>query len=347
MNRLNSETSEIDGVYRFQIDFPTSYGLRFVCMYLFKIEDKYILIDAGLNFPDWKKCFLSELQKLNLSIRDVDYLIVTHDHPDHTGLLVDLKRTNPELKICMHEITHESIRWMIDTGNINEKKERAEELSQQMIKYGVSQKQGERIVQFFKAMRSFTQFQEPDRILRDNEEILINNSKLKIIWTPGHALGHICIFNENTSHLFAGDHILSRITPHIGSFMVPADISENFQGYDFNNILKYYLNSLDRIDELHPKIIFPAHQEVIYNSHQRILEMKAHHQSRLSEISRLIENNPLTPFKISQIHFGDKLDEINTFLGLGEVLSHLIYLEQQKKIKRFEENDKIFFLKET
>ncbi len=345
MHKLNSETREIDGVFRFQIDFPTSYGLKFVCIYLIKIEDKNVLIDAGLNFPDWEKIFFSELQKLNLSIGDIDYLIVTHGHPDHLGVMNTLKTKNPDVQILMHELTQESIAWMKNTDNLDEKSKRAEEMSKQMMMYGVSEKQGKRIMQFLTAMRSFTEFQEPDRILLDNEEISIGSNILKIIWTPGHSLGHICIFNENTSHLFAGDHILSRITPHIGSFMVPVDISANYQNYDFNNILKYYLKSLDRIDELDPKIIFPAHQDVIYNSHERILEMKAHHQSRLIEISRLIENNPLTPYEISQIHFGDELDEINTFLGLGEILSHLIYLENQDKVKRIEKNNRIYFLK--
>jgi glyoxylase-like metal-dependent hydrolase (beta-lactamase superfamily II) len=315
-------------------------------MYLFKAEDTYVLVDGGLDFTDWEKTFFSELQKLNISITDVDYLIITHEHPDHLGLMNSLKRKNPDIQILMHELTQESMSWMINTDNVSEKKRRTVELSQQMMKYGVSQKQGERIMQFLTAMRSFTKYQEPDRILHDNEEIFINNNKLKTIWTPGHSLGHICIFNETTSHLFAGDHILSRITPHIGSFMVPVDLSENFQRYDFSNILKYYIESLDRIDKLNPKIIFPAHQDVIYDSHKRILEMKAHHKNRLSEISHLIENNPLSPFKISQIHFGDDLDEINTFLGLGEVLSHLIYLEQENKVKRFEENDRIYFLKD-
>jgi glyoxylase-like metal-dependent hydrolase (beta-lactamase superfamily II) len=257
-----------------------------------------------------------------------------------------LKRQNPDIQILMHELTQESMKWMINSENLTEKQMRSEELSQQMVKYGVSKKQGKRIVKFLTAMRSFTKYQEPDRLLKDNEEILINNNKLKTIWTPGHSLGHMCVFNENTSHLFAGDHILSRITPHIGSFMVPAGFSENYKSYNFTNILKFYLESLDRIDQLNAKIIFPAHQEVIYDAHKRILEMKAHHKNRLAEISQLIENNPLTPFKISQIHFGTELDEINTFLGLGEVLSHLIYLEEQNKVRGFEENNKIYFIKE-
>ena len=95
---------------------------------------------------------------------------------------------------------------------------------------------------------------------------------------------------------------------------------------------------------MNSKIIFPAHQEVIYNPHERISEIKKHHDNRLHEISSVIKDNPLTPFKISQIHFGEELSDINIVLGISEVISHLIYLELQGKVKRIEENGKIYFL---
>jgi hypothetical protein len=114
--------------------------------------------------------------------------------------------------------------------------------------------------------------------------------------------------------------------------------------YDLTNILDFYLTSLDKIDNLNSKIIFPAHQEVIYNPHERISEIKKHHDNRLYEISNVIKNNPLTPFRISQIHFGEDLSDINMLLGISEVISHLIYLESQGKVKRIEKNGKIYFL---
>ena len=104
-----------------------------------------------------------------------------------------------------------------------------------------------------------------------------------------------------------------------------------------------YLKSLDKIDELKPKIIFPSHQEVIYNPHERIMEIKEHHKNRLKEISDLIKDNAMTPYKISQIHFGEELDEINTYLALNEVLSHLFYLERQEKVKRIEKDGNFLF----
>jgi len=340
--KINSSVSEIDGVYRFQIDFPSSIGLKFVCMYLFKIDNTHILIDAGMNFPDWKKKFFSDLQKINLTIQDIDYLIVTHSHPDHVGLVKTLKEDNPNIQILMHEITHDVIKWMTDPKNEDEIKNSADEVTSRTMKYGITEEKAKNIFGFTAGMHRMIHYTKPDRILNDNDEIRFDSTKLKFIWTPGHSLGHICVFDESNRHLFAGDHILSRITPNIGTSMGNPSTEKK---YDFTNILDWYLKSLDKIDDLNPKIIFPAHQEVIYNPHQRILEMKQHHANRLSEVAKMIENKPLTPYEISLLHFGNDLDGMNTLLALSEILSHLIYLENQGKIKRIEKNNNYYFLK--
>ncbi len=338
---LKSDIREIDkNVIRFKIDFPPFEGLTFVCMYLLKIDDSNVLIDAGLHFTDWKKKFFSGLEKFNLSIKDIDYCIITHDHIDHIGLVKTLKRKNPDMQILMHKITHDLIKWGTDVKNNEEVEIVAKELAEQMVQYGIGEEKGDKIVQFFTNWHKLINYCKPDRILYDNDEILFDSNKLKVIWTPGHALGHICIFDTVNKYLFSGDHILSRITPHIGSFIINPRLRNE---YDFTNILEYYLKSLDIIDNLNPKIIFPAHQEVIYNPHERILEIKKHHENRLHEIASIIKSNPLTPFKISQIHFGEDLSEINSFLGISEVISHLIYLEIQGKVKRQEKNGKILF----
>ena len=313
-------------------------------MYLFNIDDTYILVDAGLNIPDWKRKFFSELQKLNLSIDDIDYLIITHDHPDHVGLMKEIKDQNPNIQVLMHEITHDVIKWMADPSNENEIKNSADELKSRTMKYGITEEMAETMFGFSTNMHRMIPYIKPDRILNDNDEIKFDSTNLKFIWTPGHSLGHICVFEESRRYLFSGDHVLSRITPHIGTSTVPPLIEKKF---DFTNILDLYLKSLDKIDKLDPKIIFPAHQEVIYEPHKRILEMKQHHDNRLSEVSKVIENKALTPYRISQIHFGEDLDGLNTLLALSEVLSHLIYLENLGKIKRIEKNNKLYFIKET
>lgn len=341
---LKSEINEIEGVYQFKINFPSFEGLQFVSMYLLQVDESYVLIDAGLSFSDCKKLFFSGLKNLNISINDLKYLIITHEHPDHIGIAEAVKRKNPNIQVVTHEITNKLMRWMTDAKNLEEAKKSAETSSLRLMEYGVSEKQGKKVFQYMTSFRSFTQYHKPDRFLQDNDELSINSNKLKIIWTPGHSIGHICVFDEQKKYLFSGDHILSRITPHIGAFL-PNPITD--RGNDFTNILDLYLKSLDRIDRLNSKIIFPAHQEIIYNPHERILDIKKHHENRLIEIAKTIEKEPKTPFRISQLHFGENLSEINTFLALSEVLSHLIYLEHQNKVKRIEKNKKIFFIKRS
>lgn len=332
--KLKSEINEIEGVYQFKIDVP--FEVKFVCLYLFEIDGKRILIDAGLHFKDWIRLFTEMLKEKKITLKDIDYCFISHEHLDHVGLIKNIKRANPDVQLLMHEITDMDLKWMADRANDEDIKNSATEMAKEMEKYGISEYYGKRIVQYFTTWPKLYRYQKPDVVLHDGDEIKIGSHILKIIWTPGHALGHICVFDMNTRFLYSGDHILSRITPHIGIFNTSPAIK---QTHDFDNILGLYLKSLDKIDALNPKIIFPAHQEVIYNPHERILEIKAHHRDRLDEITKMIKDNPMTPFRISQIHFGENLDEMNMYLALNEVLSHLIYLECQNKVKRIEKDD--------
>lgn len=338
MYDFKSEITKIEDVFQIKIDVP--FAVKYVCLYLFEIQDKLVLIDAGLNMGNWNKKFFSVLSETGFSTQDIDYCIITHIHVDHIGLARTLKRKNKKLKLVMSDITYQILEWETNDANLGEMTQKANELAKLMMKYGITEKNMERIVQFFTFWPQYLRYQKPDIIVQDDDTILNN---LKIIWTPGHSFGHICIFDTKSKFLFSGDHILSRITPHIGNFILPSTLSEKYRAYDFDNILDHYLKSLDKIDGLKPKIIFPAHQEIIYEPHERILAIKEHHNNRLKEISNLIKENPMTPLEISKMHFGNDLDEINSYMALSEILGHLKYLERQHKVKIKEEAGKIFY----
>jgi glyoxylase-like metal-dependent hydrolase (beta-lactamase superfamily II) len=338
LHKFKSEINEFEGVYQIKIDVP--FAVKYVCVYLFKLGDKLVLIDSGLNLGNWQKKFLEAIKELKIDAREIDYCFITHIHIDHIGLAKKLKELNPNMKILMHDITYELLKWETNRANLEDLKKQASKIAEQMVKYGISKEQGKRVIQFFTYWPQFLIYQEPDIILHDGDIIL---DKLEVIWTPGHSFGHICVFNRRNKYLFSGDHILSRITPHIGNFVVNEFLHQKYRDFDFNNILKYYLSSLDKIDKLNPKIIFPAHQEVIFDPHERILAIKEHHQNRLKELLDLIKGEPLNPFQISQIHFGTDLDEINSYMALSEVLGHLLYLESEGKARKEEKNGVYYY----
>ncbi|MFX0031771.1 MAG: MBL fold metallo-hydrolase [Candidatus Hodarchaeota archaeon] len=338
MHNFKSEINKIENVFQIKIDVP--FAVKYVSLYLFEIEDQIVLIDAGLNIGNWSKIFFSALNEIGFSAQDIDYCIITHIHVDHIGLARTLKRKNERINIVMNDLTHQILEWETNNTNMVEITQEAEKVADLMIKYGLTDENGKKIVQFYKFWPQFLRYQKPDLIVYDKDKIL---NHLEVIWTPGHSFGHICIFNTKTKFLFSGDHILSRITPHIGNFIIPSALNEKYRNYNFDNILDHYLKSLDKIDESKPRVIFPAHQEIIYNPHERIVAIKEHHKKRLNEISNLIKDNSMTPIQISQIHFGDDLDEINSYMALSEVLGHLIYLENEGRVQRVEKKGKFYF----
>jgi glyoxylase-like metal-dependent hydrolase (beta-lactamase superfamily II) len=332
------DIEQIDDVHRIKVDVP--WSLQYISIYFFEHKGKRLLFDSGFNMANSGELFFSALKKLNLSILDIDYCFISHNHTDHVGLAPLFKRENPNIKILMSEITAKTLEWETKEGNYIKIEAEAQKIADQMITYGFNKKQSRKVVQFLSFWPKQRQYQEPDIVLHDGDVIL---DDLEVIWTPGHSFGHICLFHREKRYLFCGDHILSRITPHIGNYVIPKFLTEQYPEYGFENILKHYLISLDKIDELNPKIIFPAHQDIIYDPHKRISEIEEHHKNRLAEISGVIKNKPLTPLKISRIHFGEDLDETNSYLALSETLAHLKLLEQQNKVKTMKKNGKILY----
>lgn len=100
----------------------------------------------------------------------VDSIILTHGHGDHIGGVVELKN---KLKIPV--MVHSADEDMVNNGNLN--------LSTSMPMGDVSF--------------------EPDRLLEDGDIINVGNREIKIIHTPGHTRGGICLLMDNI--LITGD----------------------------------------------------------------------------------------------------------------------------------------------
>ncbi|HEY8890296.1 MAG TPA: MBL fold metallo-hydrolase [Clostridium sp.] len=67
--------------------------------YLLKSNCGWIIIDT--DFPDTLHRLMYLLNQYNIKISDIKYLIVTHFHPDHAGIVQDLK--NLGIKLILHE----------------------------------------------------------------------------------------------------------------------------------------------------------------------------------------------------------------------------------------------------
>ncbi len=329
----------LEGINQINIGFS-----NIVSLYLFTVRDNIVLIDAGYSTKYWQNAFHKALNDLQINLKEIDYCIITHEHPDHTGLVTELKRANPDVKICIHKIAHELAKLRKELSENSNLEEKIRERRQLLISYGLKREEVDLMMQRFGTGGMRFEYNEPDLLLNNNDRIV--DGELQIIHSPGHSVGHICIYYPKKGILFSGDHILSKITPHLGTLVIPGAEEFNKKN-NYENILEHYLRSLDIIDELNSRIILPGHEQIIYDPHERITAIKNHHQNRLYEISKIIENNPLTPLQIALHHFGEDLDQMNKMLAISETLVHLDYLEFQNKVHKTKKNGLLLYWSEN
>jgi 7,8-dihydropterin-6-yl-methyl-4-(beta-D-ribofuranosyl)aminobenzene 5'-phosphate synthase len=103
LERSSSETMEkakitlitIYDNYKVNPELKTGWG--FSC--LIKIEDKNILFDTGAD----SETLLSNMEKMGINLKEIDFVFISHLHGDHTGGLSGILKIKPNLKVYKPE----------------------------------------------------------------------------------------------------------------------------------------------------------------------------------------------------------------------------------------------------
>ena len=67
--------------------------------YIVKGKDKIAFIDLVKDWEGAAAKFQKQIDSLGISFNDVDYLILNHMEPDHTGHLAEMVKDNKKLEI--------------------------------------------------------------------------------------------------------------------------------------------------------------------------------------------------------------------------------------------------------
>lgn len=72
--------------------------------YLVKVDDFYVAIDAG--WPGYIHEYMEALKTNNIKPESIKYLIVTHFHPDHAGMIEDIKKFGASFILFDHQMPY-------------------------------------------------------------------------------------------------------------------------------------------------------------------------------------------------------------------------------------------------
>ncbi len=159
-------------------------------IYLVKGEDRAALIDTGMGIGSLRE-YVSGLTDLPLTV------INTHGHPDHAG-------GNGEFEACLmhpddlpyfHSMCSESFRL----GDIRRIcPDRLDAWAPALVKDG-----------------------PPPQPLHDGMELDLGGRVLKAFRVPGHTPGSVCLYDEKTRSLFAGDTLSGQSVWLYGDYSMP------------------------------------------------------------------------------------------------------------------------------
>ncbi|MFF3915707.1 MBL fold metallo-hydrolase [Streptomyces sp. NPDC001852] len=314
------------GVWSVAVPIPDN-PLGHTLVYVVATDRGPVLVDTGWDDPASWDTLVAGLAACGTAVAEVYGVVVTHHHPDHHGLSARVREASGAW-VAMHAA---------DTAVVRRTQEARPErwftyMSAKLAAAGAPEEH----LAPLRSPRALPGLSPalPDREIVPGELLDLPGRRLRAIWTPGHTPGHVCLHLEEQhpdrqlpghGRLFSGDHLLPRITPHIGLYEDPDDAT-------VTDPLGDYLDSLERIGRLAPAEVLPAHQHAFTDAPGRVRELLAHHEERLAGLLALLAE-PLTPWQLAErMEWNRPWAEIpygSRNIAVSEAESHLRRLVKQ------------------
>ncbi|MGH2747743.1 MAG: MBL fold metallo-hydrolase [Actinomycetota bacterium] len=314
------------GIFRLVLPLPFP-GLTRVNAYLIRDGDGCTLVDCGIHDPGLEDGGFPELvdalKACDVSVSDVTRLVVTHPHIDHYGMAGRLIE-EAGCELWMHETSTEDLEAYEDPSGV------AERLRRMLEDHGIPPEEVEDLAAFEDWRPFVSDVVEATARLKGGETFKAGGRTWSIVYTPGHAKSHLCVWDARDHVLISGDHLLPTITPHI-----------DFKRGD-SDPLGDFLASLDKVVDLDPALVLPGHGRPFEDGGERARVIIRHHDRRLGSILQVIRREAHTADEITDEIFGDELLNFERRLALGEALAHLAHLRNAKEIERVERPDGTF-----
>lgn len=165
------------------------YQLSLGAVNVFVIEDTagLTLIDTGLKGSTGK--IFSALEKAGKSPRDIRRIILTHAHGDHAGSAAEIKK-----RLNIPVFAHFDAARLIEAGLAGERPLHLSPGIANWLIYNL----------FIRPAGNAVEPLTIDQHLNDND-ILPFAGGIQVIYTPGHATGHISLLLRQERVLIAGD----------------------------------------------------------------------------------------------------------------------------------------------
>jgi glyoxylase-like metal-dependent hydrolase (beta-lactamase superfamily II) len=223
------------------------------------------IIDTGLGDPKSMSVISQELNEISRGLGDVSVIINTHEHVEHFGGNQKIKNASEAYVIASSKAapTIESYHQYILSIKDNLQNSEFDSQIREMINS-------------YMDFNLLIDESKVEKIVEEGDVIDLGDFNLRVIETPGHAYGHICLYDEDRKVLFSGDHVIGTGTTFVGYGWRELATRKIFEILDSSNDepdnMSLYLESLEKLQSLDLKLILSAHGPPITEPYKKLRE---------------------------------------------------------------------------
>ena len=297
-----------------RLELTTNFPIGPVYSYVV-FGEKLTLIDAGLkNQQGWDK-LNNGLHQLGLGLSDIEQIVITHHHNDHTGMVDWILEENPKVSIYAHKDTEMILK---DESYLDWSSEFFERL---FLEFGLTKEMATKWA-YRKGHRDYFQTATVDGVLQEGD-MVPGLPGWKVIETLGHSQDHISLYSADNRQFICGDNIIKGV--HGGIFL---DAPK--PGEERAKPLLQYLNNLEKCRELPAKITYSGHGPIINDLNAAIDGHINNIENRANRVINTLKklNGEATGFEIIQDMYRGRYEKaVITFVF--EIVSVLDLLQER------------------
>lgn len=299
-----------------RISLPTPFAVGDVNVYLLQGAEP-TLIDTGPRTIEALAALERGLAKAGVAVESLHRVIVTHQHHDHAGLAADLRRRSGAELVVLAPLDA----VLRDFDAMMERDDQFAVTT--MLQHGVELKHAECLRALSRAVQPFGSAAIADRVLDPGGLVQAGTRTLRALPRPGHTPTDTLFLDERDGLLFAGDHLLQRVSSNPVA-VCPLEArypAEAALAVDTSDALRIYIDSLLETDGLRVEQVLPGHGLPFAWQPDLIARRLEMHANRADTIVALLRA-PHTGAAIVD-HLWPDLPLKELYLGISDALGHL------------------------
>jgi len=315
----------LPNLFCIRVPLPRS-PLKYLNSYFIRNSERSLLIDTGMNREECLDAMTSGLARLGGDLTRTD-LFITHFHADHAGLAGKLATETSAVYFNRPEAD-----ILSRPGGLHEAQDRF------YLSAGFPEDELRKAIENHPGRRYQLRNKIDFKPVGEGDFLDYGDFRFRVMETPGHTPGHLCLYEDGKQVLVCGDLILFDITPNITYWSV------------MENSLKSYLNCLDRVYPMEVKLLLPGHRSLIHDHRKRIEELRRHHRKRLDETLAALADGEKDTYHVAPYLTWDitartweEFPPTQKWFAFGETMAHLVYLEKEGAVRRINRDGRITF----